>query len=263
MARTKFFIWCMGRSGSSYLVSLLRSHPEVRCMGERFSLPDGHRRPCFPNEASTKAELDALYASKRQGAAGFKFKYPGQHEVYPDVWRYLCERRSQMRVICLGRRNILKQAISNQNLNQITKRFGSANISASTMAGPSHDFLNPIALDVVKLLPRLRTLSKLRERLRELIGAFPSIHWLSYEQLCAEPERACREVLEFLEVDPTVPLTSPLKKATSDDLRSAIKNYDETCRALESTPYYRFLTSDSELPSPLEEKTKGISSVVA
>jgi hypothetical protein len=99
-------IFAQGRSGSTLLVELLNSLPEVSCEGEILQ-----RRVAFPAawaEARRRRHRDELY--------GFKVK-PLQllhHQRVPDMGRWLARMQGRdWRLIHLERRNLLRQAVSN------------------------------------------------------------------------------------------------------------------------------------------------------
>jgi hypothetical protein len=121
-----FFIFFPERSGSSHLVNLLNSHPQINCFGEEFHLRDlpgtQERIPKHNSAASVVNSLRKIYQNEYTKANGFKFKYPGQPERYPEVMNFLTEHSDQVRIIILYRENRLKAAISKQNHTRLYER---------------------------------------------------------------------------------------------------------------------------------------------
>lgn len=120
MALTRFVVLCQGRTGSNYLVRLLRSHREVVCHGELFHpqaiwLAGEVRDP--PHEAERLAARDAdpvaflerVYrAAPAASAVGFKL-FPTHNDTVLD---HVAGRRDVHRIL-LRRDNALAQYSSN------------------------------------------------------------------------------------------------------------------------------------------------------
>ncbi len=148
MNKNIFFILFQGRSGSSYLKYVLDSHDRILCKGEIFDVdkkikmqqlanlinpaikltnnnkkfPIRLRRNSKYNSLSTLNVLEDLYnkeVSESVIASGFKFKYPNQLMIYPEVLNYLYEKKDKIKVILLIRNNPLKAVISVKNMRKL------------------------------------------------------------------------------------------------------------------------------------------------
>jgi len=124
--RAKFAIVAMRRTGSSYLVQLLGSHPEIHCCGEifmpesvntRWPIARGGRRAVREVESELKAQrgsdphgfLAHLFTLDFQKpVVGFKI-FPGHH---PAMLEYILADRSVLKIVHY-RTNILARYASN------------------------------------------------------------------------------------------------------------------------------------------------------
>jgi LPS sulfotransferase NodH len=237
-----FFIAFAARSGSSHLVSLLKSHPDIYCHFEVFNDKrrfEEHDSLSFLNAKSVYQFLDMLFTRKKQ-AAGFKFQYPRQFSLYPDVLSYLLEKKREIRMICLYRKNILKQAISLQAMHLLRKKHNLCNIKkdAGDVRLPSM-----ITVDIAKLLQRLHRLQDTRNKLLALRSMFDHVYTLSYEDLFYDEKKTCAHILDFLQVKNPLPLSTSMQKIVNDDLKKSVKNYPELCLAIKDTPFEQYLFS--------------------
>lgn len=233
-----FFILFPERSGSTYLCELLDGHPDITCEFEIFSLQrkgsELLRR--IPDADGALAKLKALYALPTQ-ANGFKFKLPTQYKRYPEIAQYLLEHADEVRCIFLWRENLLKAAVSSQNLKRTkpVKRAQGVNLRERLDLGPL-----PLDIDMAQsYIERLDTNVK---RHRKQAQKFKHCIELTYEQLYADPDAMMRKLTAFLGVAP--PLASGevrSTKATTDSLRQALANYDEVEQRFSGTPLAHYL----------------------
>ena len=259
--QSPFFIWFTGRSGSTFLCDLLNSHPQIHCREEdygdirinsiaevdnnmRLIAGEGglfFRRLCKPgmsiDDPSVEVAieyLDELY-STNDFACGFKFKFPNQPLVFPEVDKYL-RNVPEMKVVELCRRNVLKQAISLQNIPRI-KKLGVSRGSNATVGVD----LPPLELDIHLAIINAKFFMKTNEEFQNSVSDYPNVWPVSYEDLCTDTENTVRDVLAFLNVDSSCKLKSRFNKTTPDDLRQAIANFDELRDAVVGTSLERYL----------------------
>lgn len=111
-----FVIIFSGRSGSTFLTSLLDSHPNVRCALEVFATK-GKGGTTRIDEVGTPelslARLKQLYTRKNLHAVGFKIK-PHQFEMFPEISESLLRNRQSVLAIELIRESFLQVAVSRQ-----------------------------------------------------------------------------------------------------------------------------------------------------
>jgi len=218
---SRFAILFPGRTGSSFLVSCLASHPEVAVEGERLV-----RQPA---EWQRRWVAD-LYDTPRRNpvrCVGFKTKPK-------DVWdlvefgAMLRERR--VRIIEMRRRNIVKLAVSHLNAKRIHAETGRWNLASDDSA------LAPLVAAPAALEEAVAICADAQEQVTRFVGTLglPTL-MLDYEDLLEDRASWLGRVCGFLEIEPRA-LSGTIEKATSDDLRSALANFDELAAHFAGTP---------------------------
>ena len=236
-------IFATQRTGSSWVSSMLGSHPAVETFGELFqhgakrenAFPayverHGGRRSRFARPGLTFGFLNDLYAP-RPGieATGFKLMYQDVKE-HPYVLAYIARRR--VRVVHLLRTNLLDIVVSNDTA-RARGRFHASDEQVEQVAVP---------VDPDTIVSRLETLDRKVRLARALLAAVraPRLE-VSYEELVAEPAR-WSDVLRFVGVhDPAAALTTPLKKLNTLRKDATISNYGEIETVLRPTRFAAFL----------------------
>ncbi len=244
----------MGRCGSTWLTSLLGSHPDVKCRREEFALANGQgtespeqrtrvlckffedRLTYDPTPAQCIKRVERLF-SRQALANGFKFKYPNQVESYPEVMNALRERAAELRVIHLTRSNFLKRAVSRQNL--LRRLEGTPRVA--TTESERKVKTEKLVIDIPLLMSYMDRQQRQFDRLEKIVDEFPHVVQVEYEDLLREQHQVMSSVLSFLGVDPTARLTSNLVKATPDRLAEIVSNYEEVVAAISNSAYARFL----------------------
>jgi LPS sulfotransferase NodH len=238
-----FVILCLGRTGSEHLVSLLNSHPQVRCFGELFGPGPVPWRRYFVNSATDDPVryLAGLFDGSGDRAVGFKLTHdcmlahPRAREVL-DAF--------DLAVIRLRRRNHLAQYVS-------------AQLASAT--GVWHSRREPVQAARIRLDPQacIRTLAAL-ERQDAGLDALADGHRrldLDYEEL-ADGEGVEETLERFLGVAPH-PLTSRHRRLRSGQLEDVVENWPEIERALRPTRFAPTLHERGNDPSPtLDEEPR-------
>jgi LPS sulfotransferase NodH len=247
LAKINFVIISTQRSGSTLLRTSLDSHPQIRCLGEVF-LPTYKQEHSYYEYLKSKGtsktsaflrksalvyeHLDHLYGGYTTNAAGFKVMYDqiGDHRYgFPMVLRYI--RGNDVRVIHLVRENSLNTCISKQ-FARATRTYHTDDSSAQTA----------MAIDIPKLIREIRSVEKGKSRWRAILDGDRCLE-LSYEDFVDNKQAASRRLLDFLEVDSSVQLNSPLKKVLTAPLTESVLNYTELKSALTESGFVGFLDS--------------------
>jgi LPS sulfotransferase NodH len=248
------------RTGSTWLGSLLDSHPEIRMEGEIFNLE--HAAPsavldpgAYLNEAlagagphrvvgfkilyhqarldylnSFLAEMDQGRPSQVDWRAHFPVR-PVTAKQVPELARAWDRiRDGGTRIIHLRRRNLLRRYLSHETLMAVSR--------ARWTGLPTSQ------------LPRLRLApARLIESFEEVAASAAEIdsHFresprlvVFYEELTANLAAQSARILGFLEVR-RLRLTGTAPRHPRRPLRETIENYDEVERALAGTPWEAFL----------------------
>jgi LPS sulfotransferase NodH len=264
---TRFLIVTAGRTGSSWLMEMLNSHPVIGGYGElltpvpntafpqtraaQYADPGG-----VPHFAALIAErkgpsrlampllgvryLDRLYA--RPGgfqAIGFRLLYGHLKTTWRTPlpvasWLLPYAALRRVRILHLVRRNKLELIVS--------KQVGNAR---RLLHARRDDDVPParVHLDVGSLRGMLdRELS--RERFARMLLHATSAPFLevSYEDLLADTQAEFRRVVEFLEVMPSDHAPDwRMRKLINSPLEETIENYGDVARTLRGTRHAAFL----------------------
>lgn len=242
---SKFVICCAARTGSTYLVHLLRSNPEILCHGEVIGLSMvgalvgsyAEKRKDSPEfELALHKKLienpelflyDNIFDSQDRKVVGFKFK---TDELFdPDYARYqeALGADQEIKVIHLVRKNLLDQYISHQVvLNQTGVTLLHSNEVAPEIRPFTCDITHAIAYfeDVVQ-----------RELLSEKFYAGHRSISVSYEGLQEKSSGDREAIQKFLGV--TIKTLASATKKIIRDNRELLNNLDETLSALSNAGF--------------------------
>jgi len=240
---TKAIVLTTQRTGSTFLVESLRSHPEVCCRGEM--LAGGHMRNppglIYKSRLATKAwryltsgavfptrMMDRYFARTDRPVMAFKAMY---NQIRPPwTLRYLRE-HTEIRVLHLRRHNLLKQYVSHQLIH--VKRDDHWDPHTTEPVAPASIVVSPDA--ALDFLRRLRAEYEAHERMFE---RHPRLQ-LSYESMIdgnALAAGVARDICDFLGIAQR-PMHSRLVKMNPERLDEMIANYDEVARAIGKTEF--------------------------
>ena len=226
-----FVILFDGRTGSTYLVDLLDSHPAISCVGERVGWI-GQRGGSSPEQLDVAGALLGLGETRPPGSApravGFKVKL--RDVIDHDAFRGMLEDHG-VRIIRMVRHNQVKAAISTILAGDLRRRTGAWNVRDEADRVP-RCVVDPAELD--------RILAKRQEREEDLSRFVRSVSVptldIAYEDLLLDAGGTLARVQHFLGVEPE-PLRSAVKKATSDDLEDVVLNLDDLRERYRDTVY--------------------------
>lgn len=221
-----FVILFNGRTGSSHLTELLRSHPEIRARGERLGREARQGRKGQGDQLAWARET--LEPRRRLRAVGFKTKL----SVIDDAAGFAdLLRERDVRVVHMERRNVIKAAVSAVN----ASRLRSLGLTSNLREGVERPEYAPIS--EAELRERIENREHWSRELSSFVaGLGLETLEIAYEDLLTDERGTVDRVLAFLEVPPA-PLKSPVRKLTPDDLHVALPNFDELRAAFAGTPY--------------------------
>lgn len=237
--RVRAIILTTQRSGSTFLVSCLRSHPEVQCAGEILNGQPDDPRPAYrgPFRQTLKAFrilrtgawragsfMDAFFGRGTAKVRCFKAMY--NQIARPFAARYLVE-NEDIRVIHLRRHNLLKVHVSTLLMNKRKQ------LQATAPTETVWIDVNP-----QKAIASMR---KARERYESYDRAFerhPRLQ-VSYEDLIDSSgltEENRSRICDFLSIA-QLPMASPLVKLNPESLRDMVTNYDQLAEAISRSEF--------------------------
>jgi hypothetical protein len=257
-----FVVLTLARTGSSWLVDLLDSHPQVVAYGELFGL-DGREengekygRQGFPyfetylrerrrgrrTPPRLVARIEYLNDLTRMHAAktvGFKLTYK-EASLNPGLLPALTLRRAP--VVHLIRSNALDAVVSWE----VARSRRTFHVQDGEELPP----LAPVRLDARSLAQQLdwREFAVTRMRARILTLRLPYIEAFYEELIGPRGEEKIAGILEYLGLEqPPGQLTSRLTRVSDVPTSSAIENFDEVCDALAGTRFEWMLGSLSSV----------------
>jgi LPS sulfotransferase NodH len=243
-----YMITCAARTGSTMLVYLLRSHPEICSHGEIFSpgkirglsgtYLSKHAQPEFIDRLSAERDRDPIkflykIALDLQGKKAVCFKLKHDELILPEYKTLRDEivNDRDFQIIHVRRENLLRRYLSHYIANYVTHL---------TVA---------IRGQVIPEVPRVeldphecqRDFEAVRSRELEFVELFaqhPGFS-ISYEEMVAGDAKKIRALLDFMGVSPRK-LTTTTRRLGCDDLRQVIANFEELCRYFAGSPYSKF-----------------------
>lgn len=247
-----FVLLSTQRSGSTWVIDMLNSHPAVRAYGELLlengkgkryggamdlEFFDEHLQAKRRAGADISASdalfkyLDMLYQPiSGQQAAGFKLMY-GQFGAYPELRAYLKD--SHVAIIHLIRSNLLDVLLSKESAVQRNLFHHKGDNDLEQLR---------FRLDANQVAKRLTESRREINRAKTTFGAFGLPYMeVRYEELTADPSKFA-DVLNFLGVrPPDSVLQSALRKINVAPHSELIANYNEVAAVLAETEFSEFL----------------------
>lgn len=247
-----FVIWFQHRSGSTHLVSLLNSHPEIQCKGEIFGcFPIGRRvdsqtsagrllgddvyhrvinqfpgRIDDPSDGQCVKDLEQFFGlehsenDRAHRIRGFKLKFPSQSKLFPEIANWLTDRNGELSVIALHRKNYLRRALSVLNLHRVRDATDQANLRVPRE-------LPPVNFDVLEVIRLIEYYGDIAQEFEDWSNSFEHSMEMEYEDLIYDPETVSERVQRFLGVKKIQPLKSSVQRITPNELPDFVSNFDE------------------------------------
>jgi LPS sulfotransferase NodH len=224
---TPFVIMFVERAGSTFLVTALKSHPDVMATTEKFDALRKEGKGAAEQLEWAREYLTPPLVGKHR-AIGFKTKLVDvlDREGFASL---LHERKCK--IIRLQRRNAVKAAISTINAKRQYDKSGYWNLLQESTRLPAFE-VDPEWFDSL-----LREREELDRDLEQYVTdlRLPTLTMV-YEDLLQDRDAFVNRVLEFIDVE-VLPLPSATLKNTKDDLREAILNFDQLKAKYAGTKY--------------------------
>jgi LPS sulfotransferase NodH len=232
VSATRFVIAGFGRTGSTWLRLLVRSHPGILCHAEIFNPVEiGWARehadhstlasqwPIARRDGDPAGFVEAVLADDRgHQAVGIKMLNWHQPELLFDL-----ARSQDVHKVIVRRRNRVRAFLSRTRSEALEQWFRH-----------SYDGFR-VRLDPDELLAYVNRYDSFYERLRLQATGTPVVE-IVYEDLLRDPQSA-QGIVRFLSVEPCdIPLVADLPRQSRDLMRDAVINYDELSVLLRGTP---------------------------
>lgn len=224
MKSSNFVIVAHARSGSQMLISLLDSHPFIDCSGEKFNRKN--QEECDFHYA----EYIAPMANNPSTITGFKLSYPLRTGKRNDIWSKIRSNK-QVKVIHLYRSNLLRAYLSWAIATKTEKWMGRG--KQPTLADKKIKIDTTHCRNWISRMADLHTLVQYDFRHHALFS-------VSYENFLSDPKKS-GQILDFLEVNSVVELSTDLVKQNPEPLDQLIENYESFAIAFQKTKWGVFL----------------------
>jgi LPS sulfotransferase NodH len=224
---TPFVIMFVERAGSTFLVTALKSHPDVMATTEKFDALRKEGKGAAEQLEWAREYLTPPLVGKHR-AIGFKTKLV---DVLDRDGFTALMRERKCKIIRLQRRNAVKAAISTINAKRQYDKAGYWNLLQESTRLPAFE-VDPEWFDSL-----LREREALDSDLEQYVASLglPTLT-LVYEDLLQDRDAFVARVLEFIDVE-AMPLEAATLKNTKDDLREAILNFDQLKAKYAGTKY--------------------------
>lgn len=247
-----FMVTCAARTGSSMLVNLLQSHPDVMCHMEIYNPRkvegfSGVYRQRLSEEPDLEVRMRAMRSAQPEAfiykvafdpqgkkCVGFKFKY---EELLLPVFagpRSVLVGDKEIVIIHLKRRNLLRRFLSWWVVNHVTGK---------TMAVKGEDVqkVPAVRLDPAACKADFDRTTRTATFIKRLFKDHEMLD-IDYEDLVG-PDAAGHHtrILKFLGLT-QLPLNTVFKKLAEDDLSKAISNFGELEEYFRGSQYSGFFT---------------------
>jgi LPS sulfotransferase NodH len=252
---TQAIILTTQRTGSTFLVTCLDSHPEIGCLGELlagsrlFRVPDLVYRSRYATKAYRYLRSGAWYPTRtmrryldearigtlqldRRPVMAFKVMY---NQIRPPWIMNFLRERTSLRILHLRRANLLKTYVSSRLLT--VKREDSWKPHTTEPVAAVSMPVSPAAA-----LESMRRAVAQYEAHERLFADHPRLQ-LRYETMIDGQGLApgvARDICRFLGVS-DLPMRSSLVKMNPERLQDMVTNYDELASAIAQTEFASML----------------------
>jgi hypothetical protein len=224
--RSKFVIFGIPRSGSTLLVGLLDSHPQIHCEGELLI-----HRLFFP-----RSYINCRYKRCQKDAFGFKLLVDHfETQKIQDARQFLKELEDNgYRIIYLRRDNLYRAALSSLYGSFI----GKYHLSQKQENQPREKMV----VDPEALLSKLKRFEYLASQQRAILGDLPHLD-IVYEKdlvVSEQHQNTIDRISGFLGLSRSQ-VHSDLIRVTTEDVSGFVENATELETMISISPYAKYL----------------------
>jgi LPS sulfotransferase NodH len=246
-----YMITCPARSGSTMLVHLLRSHPDICSHDEVFSAPGTvggmtgtyllkrRAEPNFAERMAAEKDRDPIKFLYKvvldlQGKKAVCFKIKHDELVRPEykVLRDEIVNDQDFRIIHLRRENLLRRYLSHYIANYVTR-------VTLAVRGQTVPEIQPVVLDPQECERDFEKVLAREREFAELFARHPGFR-ISYEEMITPGSGKLQSLLDFMGV-PRRELTTTTQKLGCTDLRRVIANFEELRTYFAGSRFSKFL----------------------
>lgn len=226
----RYVILSRSRSGSNLLLTLLKSHPNIRCDTEIFARLDGRDPREILKQTFARMPFYVL-------AKGFKlFYYHPLDTQSEELWRQLYA-MPDLKIIHLKRRNMLDTLVSRE-LAEISQKWWQKDQDETRSRGPEPQ----LELPVDKVKTSFETTAAWQTEAEKNFANHDCLT-VYYEDLVKHRDAVFKEITDFLGVK-FVPPETNLVKQNRRKKNQVIKNFDELKNAFQGSRWASFFAEE-------------------
>jgi len=249
----KFCVITTQRSGSNWLISLLKSHPELEVFGELFineKRKDGTRRKFSNTTLPPFYEFRKCHYPVRPFST-FNYlntlnEWNGNHKVIGFKLMYydISHRPEIMVKIILDRYKIIH--LIRDNYLDVT--ISEINAWGKKGAGIVHTLQNvkvpPVHINIETLLQKLYSKENKVNKYTRFLNFIPNpVMTVYYDSLCSEKDLVLTSIADFLDIqnNQDIKFVSNQKKINTGQYSEKIANYEEVKQRLKDTKFKKLI----------------------
>jgi len=238
---TNFIVFGTQRTGTTLLVKLLDSHPDILCLSEMILLRDSKGFMPYMNYkkylkinvgSNLENYFNYIYDDSRGfSATGFKLMLDQVTKGNLELLK-----KFNVKILYIIRKNILQTLISN-----IRTSLG---IYASNDNQQAEKYISTkIELGTDRLIENIKKIENAYSKMEEiLISNNFEYTTLYYEDISNDYNcESVKNALSFLEINKDKKLATTFSKVGPNTLKNAISNYDAVISILKENNYYKFI----------------------
>lgn len=231
----RFVIFAQGRSGSTLLVDLMNSHPEIFTFGEIM------QHNVVRNLRNPRRYAEGVCSLSKRPTTGFKVKVHQIEKIQGhDPKAVLTDfHQHGWKLIYLKRSNVLRHAISDVR----TEKTGEYHNVKGAEVGGKRATRQRIRMEMPELMKAIRFRETNLEQEARVLEGLPHL-LIEYEKDLLGPEaqrESMNRVFAFLGLPPHDAETA-FRKVTSRSIEDDIENFDEIRGELTRAGYDRFFS---------------------
>lgn len=217
----KFIIVSRSRSGSNFLLTKLDSHPNIDSKGAPFANLEG---------VSSLEKWEGIFSKKPKSIkqVGFKiFYYHPNDDSGKKIWDIL-ESDKSIKIIHLKRENKLKTIVSWE----IAEKN---NIWANSKETSFTKESKIVRIEKEKLKDILNRMKSFESNFESRFSQHNKTE-ITYEELI-KSEASFKGILNFLNVDSSINLETPIKKQNKETVKDLLENFDDLKSDFQNTEF--------------------------
>ncbi|MEW6179831.1 MAG: hypothetical protein AB1522_07885 [Chloroflexota bacterium] len=224
---TPYVILFIERDGSTYMISLMTSHPQIQAVYERFAVLR-QQGATAEDQLNWARNFYTPSLINKYAAVGFKTKLV---DVLDKEGFVNLLREKKVKILQMQRRNQVKAVVSRINAKRLFDASGKWNLYNEKERLPAFE-IDPVIFQQY-LQERIEADQELNTFTVNL--GLPTLKMV-YEDILVNRDAVLSRVFEFLGVEP-FPVQANTLKNTNDNLREVILNFDQLRSLYVNTPF--------------------------